>query len=405
MKTKLQLLVMGVNQTLVIALLPQFGAHLGLSQDTQEWGWLIALLNVNLLTYWLASGWWGNRISAFGLQKSQRIAAIGLIFSTFVFAIAFLFSAEISLVLIGMSRFATGCFTSAFLPIAQSKVAQTHGNNIAALSKQSSYITVGRLLGPGLILLPVSFYILLFLPCVIAVISLFISEKEPPQHTPSEMKLNPFHGLSQLPCTGLVLAMSTTAIVACTQLIILPFIIGLGYNPEQSTVAYAQLMLYISLFVIIAQRWLIPFLSSTNRIKQHYPYLLLAILHLGTGLLFFTFSQWIFFALALSFIAISITGLPSWYTNQLLKTRNVNLSHSQVSGGVAQAHTLGHLLGTGLSATILSTTSNPELMLWPLAVVISVCTYRLSKKTTTQDKTLNLDLIPPSQSKGQNENA
>lgn len=415
MKTKLQLFAMGVNQTLVIALLPQLGAHLGLTEDTQDWGWLIALLNVNLLAYWLASGWWGNKVCVIGLKKSQRFAAIGVTFSTFAFAIAFHFPLSISLIVIGLSRFATGCFTSAFLPISQSNVVQKEGNSIAALSKQSSYITIGRLFSPVLIFLPLPFYVLLLVPCLITFASLFApsassshsqcKEVNEEQTDTSRVSVNPFHGITSLSVAGLTLAMSTTALVACTQLVILPFIIELGYSPEQSSVVYAQLMLYISVFVIISQRWIIPALSSSCWLKHRYPFLLLGILHLGASLLFFTFSQWIFFALALSFIAIGVTGLPSWYTHRMLQMQHQHLSHSQISGGLAQAHSLGHILGTGLSASILFFAAAPQTLLWLIALLVTICTYRLSKRPTTKDKSARIDLITSSTSKRQNENA
>ncbi|MCY7295177.1 MFS transporter [Alteromonas sp. a30] len=382
MTTKLPLIVMGVNQTLVIALLPQLGSHFSLSQDVQDWGWLIGLLNVNLVAYWIASGWWGNKINEIGVSRAKFIATFGLTLSTLCFALAFYLPTLASIIVIGLSRLVTGCFTAAFIPIAQSEIASKGEYRIGLLSRQSSYITLGRFASPLLIFLPIPFHFILLIPSAISLVSLLFLVRETQPFSflpPLAAKVNLFHGLSNLPPCGLLLALSTTALVTCTQLIILPFIIKMGYSPEHSSQIYAQLMLFISVIIIISQRWILPYASSVAALRKAYLYILLLLLHLGAGLLSLHFNHWVAFAPALACIAIGITGIPAWYTHQLFDKRSPKLSQSQVSGGVAQAHSLGHILGTMLSAGILLVTIEPQLLLWPITVLITFCAYLLSQ--------------------------
>ncbi|MCY7295223.1 MFS transporter [Alteromonas sp. a30] len=390
----IHLLVLGANQTLLLALLPQVASLLGFGSDANEWGMLILIMNLNLLSYWFGSGWWGKAIGVIGLKDATRIASIGLIVSTVLF-VCLIFFTPSWLILIAVTRLATGCFTSAFLPIAQTNLALAHqqttqksdaksGNTrVAALSKLSSHITIGRFIGPIIVLLPIPLYALLIAPAVITLLTLFmkvpITDKNTQRQAnliPAETQLNAFKKINKF---GISAALLTTALVAIVQLILLPFITQLGYSEVEASQHYAKLLLFISCLVILFQRWMLPKLAKRDTQETWYAKLLLLSVVAGSACLVFLPNSWSFLLLGLALLALGIAGLPSWYTHQLMQQHEHRLPHSQISGVTAQSHTIGHLLGTGLAAFILSSPFSMHYLLLPTAILLAICVIQLKR--------------------------
>ena len=391
MSFAIHLFVLGINQTLLLALLPQLASLLGFGSDANNWGLLILVMNLNLITYWFGSGWWGKAISHIGLNRSAQIASLGLIVSTIAF-VAMIFFIPSWLIFIALARLATGCFTSAFLPIAQAHAIQSQSfgdTGIAKLSKLSSYITIGRFIGPILVMLPVPMSLLLLSPAFIILLAqvrtgfastpkLKYSSVAPSLKEPT---LKVFKTIAP---SGLAAALLTTALVAIVQLILLPFITQLGYSEQQASEYYAQLLLFISCLVILFQRWVLPELAKRDTQQNWYHWLLLCVLYAGSSILAFISTGWLSLLLGLSLLAFSIAGLPAWYTHKLMQHHQNVLPHGQISGATAQAHTLGHLLGTALAAAALSTNISINYLLLPTSVLLSLCIVLLAKKQLTK---------------------
>nr|BBJ32545.1 MFS transporter [Alteromonas sp. K] len=400
----IHLFVLGANQTLLLALLPQLAGLLGFGSDANEWGMLILIMNLNLLSYWFGSGWWGKTISRIGLKDATRIASIGLIISTLVF-VCLIFFTPAWLFVIAVARLATGCFTSAFLPIAQTNLALAHqhantaatstnkesaenaGNaenkRVAALSKLSSHITIGRLIGPIIVLLPIPLYVLLIAPAVITLLTLFMKvpvtdeiEQRQANLKPAKSQLIAFKKMNKF---GISAALLTTALVAIVQLILLPFITQLGYSEVQASQYYAKLLLFISCLVIVFQRWLLPKLAKRDSQQTWYANVLLIAVLSGSACLLLLPNAWLFLLMGLSLLALGIAGLPSWYTHKLMQQHEQRLPHSQISGVTAQSHTVGHLLGTGVAAVILSSSFSIHYLLLPTALLLAICIVQLKR--------------------------
>ncbi|UAA37365.1 hypothetical protein KIH87_11590 [Paraneptunicella aestuarii] len=413
MPNSMQLIALGVNQTLLIALLPQLAVLLGFGHNPEDWGLLLLVMNANLPSYWLASGWWGKKITCGDTNQISKQANYGFILSISLFVTLLLLIENglelpqatntdsmsllntLLLTVLALCRFASGAFASAFLPLAQTNITQTpeaYETNISKLSHLSSLITLGRFIGPILVLLPFPLVLHLIIPALLILVSLIqksrttiiqSNEAQNASVATAQKQIQVFKLLSK---PGLTAALLTTSMVAMTQLVLLPFIAKFGYTEKQASHYYAQLMIYLSVFVIASQRWLLPYLipkiAQLTKSQTAYPLLLSLCLILGTVLLCLPQQNWPTLLLALACIAIAIAGLPACYTHQLFEQHHIQIPRAQISAAIAQVHTLGHLLGTAVTAALLAQNLNIAHVQLALATLLLFCIYALFQKHT-----------------------
>lgn len=379
---------MGINQTLLLALLPQIAKQLNLSAAPESWSGLIVLLNLNLLTSWLGAAWWGQRIHVIGPQRAIALAAGGFSMSIAALAAVLASSTQLGLVsaaLIAGCRLAAGCFSSALLPIAQSQIHGHQGEQMRQLAKLSSHITLGRLVAPALVFIPLSPLVILLFPACLTLLGLPLARTArengttvaamaaTPAPQQSQTQLHPLSQRQlwrQINKAGLATALLTTAMVASLPVVLLPLIHQLGFSQQAASEQFSQLMLVLGIIVIATQRLLVPVGSRYWSHSKGYPLLILACLYTGGMLLsnhqlpastaaseavvWSLLGDGQLLLLALTCLAVAVAALPSWYTQQLFRTHGSHIPTSQISGAIAQAHTIGHILGTLGSALLLA---------------------------------------------------
>jgi MFS family permease len=355
------LLSVGLNQTLLFSLLPVLVAVFSIEGSDISWSLVILCLNLNMLSFFFGSAFWPSKIIRFGYLSSAKIIISGYFLSNALFVALLIvatnsaqFSIEL-LALIGMSRLFMGFFSSAFLPIAQGSVyAQTSSEQqqYKKLSKISGALTLGRLAGPGLALLPVDWLWVLAIPFLPILWSLFqrptipVSGQEPERTTAPKKRALPLFLLWPL-----TIALSTTALVASFQLALAPEMTSLIGDAEEASEVLALLMLGLSILLFVLQVWVMPRLSAWLKAR---------LFIIASGLVTFGFLALIpapnvmTFILAGLAIAISVSGLPPWYSQVAFRRGEPRRKVSETSGLLAQSHSLGHLVGTVSAALCLS---------------------------------------------------
>ncbi|TKB58393.1 MFS transporter [Ferrimonas aestuarii] len=351
----LPLLALGLNQTLLVAALPLLAELTRHPATATDMGLLVLCMNLNLVSYWLGAASWGKLLNRFGISTTTRIAAMGYLASNIGF-IAALILMPTNLWILGLCRLATGGFGSAFLPLAHTQLAGVGKASTADLGRLSSALTLGRLLGPALMLLPLPLPLLLAAPLLL--ITPLLLSTPPRKEKRSEQtaftsrldkhKIGKSRSKAQVRPAFLA-AIFTTALVAAFQLFALEFVTHQGFVGDRASQIYAGLMLGIGVMTLINQRILVPKLSQQPQTTL-LATLLLALLS-GCALLLINHHQWWSLALSVCGLCLAISGLPAWYTATLLRHQSQPSMKARTSGLLTRAHTTGHLIGT-LSAAL-----------------------------------------------------
>lgn len=385
------LFTLGINQTLLIALLPQVAMLFGVDAQSHQLGLIAIAINVNLISYWIGSGLWGKYLNRISLTQAYWFAGVGYITCHILFIAALFHLSGPQLWLATLSRFGLGLFSSAFMPIGQTYLTYKRPAELNNISKLSGVATLGRLLGPTLVFLPMGLSnILLFTLLPIGVSLLFIKWLAKnslnlaviPQQTKaiSSIKLAQRYKLTFL-TAGL-----TTMLVAIYQLMLVPYLSKLGLNSEQISTYLAGIMLAISSLMAINQMWLTPKLLARPTLIWHFiswplafcGYILAAFEH---GLI-----TLIIFSTALT---IALSNLPAWYSKQLLSVNRDSSHTSQLSGLLAQSHSSGHLIGTALASLAVYLSINAEYLLIMLISILFLSAVLLKCQHLTQVSTVN----------------
>ncbi|HCH01836.1 MAG TPA: hypothetical protein DEV85_08110 [Vibrio sp.] len=385
------LFTLGINQTLLIALLPQIAVLFNVDAQSHQLGLIAMAINVNLMSYWIGSGLWGKYLNCMSLTQAYWIAGVGYITCHILFIAALFHLSGPHLWLAALSRFGLGLFSSAFMPIGQTYLTHKRPAELNNISKLSGIATLGRLLGPTLVFLPMGLSNILLLTLLpIGVSLLFIKWLTKnslnlaiiPHQTKaiSSLKLAQRYKLTFL-TAGL-----TTMLVAIYQLMLVPYLSKLGLNSEQISTYLAGIMLAISSLMAINQMWLTPKLLARPTLIWHFiswplafcGYILAAFEH---GLI-----TLIIFSTALT---IALSNLPAWYSKQLLSVNRDNPHTSQLSGLLAQSHSSGHLIGTALASLAVYLSINAEYLLIMLISILFLSAVLLKRQHLIQVSTVN----------------
>ncbi len=345
------LILLGLNQTLVLAFLPELSNLLGFSQSEKDLGLVTLILNLNLITYWFGVKFWGNRLSQLGLWTSTRIAVGGFLAANVLFWLSLFASEQTSLLVVGASRLLLGVFSSAFVILAHCHLSVVNKTNLGQLAKTSGAITIGRLLGPSLALLPLATNWLMFSPILLVLPALLYCLSTTPPWSSAKQQQTPNHAITSSKSwhfkSILSLAVLTTSLVSIVQYYILPQLFNFGYQGEQASKVYASLLLYLSLALIVYQFFLLPVISRYARLI---PGMFLLFLGSGAILLSLSVATWWLLLLALALLAFAISGLPSWYSQQAYQANSSLSFRAKRSAYLARAHTAGYLLGTAVAS-------------------------------------------------------
>ncbi|WP_411991185.1 MFS transporter [Agarivorans sp. DSG3-1] len=348
-------MLLGLNQTLVLAFLPELSLQLGFNHSNKDLGIVAVVLNLNLISYWFGVKFWGDKLNKRGLWRSTVLAVSGFLVANLVFCLSIFVSDQPSVLLVSASRLLLGLFSSAFIILAHSHLAIVNKSNLGQLAKTNGSITIGRLLGPSLALLPLVGQWVLISPVLMALLVLVYclvnkaswptdSELATPIHSPySSAETLAFKHI-------LLLAVLTTSLVSMVQYHILPLLISFGYQGAQATKIYASLLLYLSAIIIVYQFVLLPLFA---RSQARLPAALIGSLIVGALLLSVPLSNWSFVLLALAVMAFAISGLPSWYSQQAYANNPSISFRAKRSAFLARAHTAGYLIGTAVASASL----------------------------------------------------
>ncbi len=368
------LILLGLNQTLVLAFLPELSSLLGFSQTEKDLGFITLLLNLNLITYWFGVKFWGNKLGNLGIWPCTRIAAAGFLLANLVFWCSLFASDQPSLLLVACSRLLLGVFSSAFVILAHSHLSIVSKTNLGQLAKTSGAITLGRLLGPCLALLPLAANYLLFSPILLALPAcLYCLSCNPKWTLASQVEApptSPAQVLSSLHFKHiLLLAVLTTSLVSIVQYYILPLLFSFGYQGTEATKVYASLLLYLSLALIVYQFVVLPVVSRSPSLI---PAVFLVSLVSGSLLLSFASNAWALLLVSLAVLAFAISGLPSWYSQQAYLPNPSVSFRAKRSAYLARAHTAGYLIGTAVASGCL---------LLGVPLLVPICLFSLAMVT------------------------
>ncbi|MGO2509063.1 MAG: MFS transporter [Vibrio hibernica] len=380
------LLTLGVNQTLLIALLPQIAMLFDVDAQSNNLGLIAIAINVNLVSYWIGSGLWGKYLHKMSLLQAYFAASLGYILCHILFISALFHVSEPQLWLAALSRFGLGLFSSAFMPIGQTYLAHKQPPALNKLSQLSGMATLGRLLGPTLVFLPLSLPTMLLLTLIPVLMSLllikwFVKDSltltihQKVSHKTigktSAWQLAKHHQLT------FITACLTTMLVAVYQLMLIPYLGQLGFNDQKISHYLAMLMLGISLLMIINQLWLIPHVVNFSNITWHSIFWSLLV---TAALLIFTQHHLTALVVLSVTLTIALSTLPAWYSKQLLSIQENKNNTSQLSGLLAQSHSSGHLIGTGFASLFLYLHWNIEYLLLLSIAILLICTIQLRRK-------------------------
>ncbi|MGV3000870.1 MFS transporter [Vibrio sp.] len=385
------LFTLGINQTLLIALLPQIAVLFNVDAQSHQLGLIAIAINVNLISYWVGSGIWGKYLNRISLTQAYWIAGIGYITCHILFIAALFHLSSPQLWLAALSRFGLGLFSSAFMPIGQTYLTHKRPAELNNISKLSGIATLGRLLGPTLVFLPLGLSNILLLTLLpIGVSLLFIKWLAKndlnltfiPNHTKAVSSIK----LAQAYKLTFLTACLTTMLVAIYQLMLVPYLSKLGLNSQQISNYLAGMMLAISSLMTINQMWLTPKLLARPTLIWHFISWPLAF----CGYILATFEHslitLIIFSTALT---IALSNLPAWYSKQLLFVNRDTPHTSQLSGLLAQSHSSGHLIGTALASLAVYLNINAEYLLIMFISILVLSAVLLKRQHLTQASIVN----------------
>ncbi|WP_105901367.1 MFS transporter [Vibrio gangliei] len=385
------LFTLGINQTLLIALLPQIAVLFNVDAQSHQLGLIAMAINVNLISYWIGSGLWGKYLSRMSLTQAYWIAGIGYITCHLLFVAALFHLSSPQLWLAALSRFGLGLFSSAFMPIGQTYLTHKHPAELNNISKLSGAATLGRLVGPTFVFLPLGLSTILLLTLLPISVSLLLIKwlvRHPLSLNviPTEAKAVSALTLVQRYKLTFLTAGLTTMLVAIYQLMLVPYLSQLGFNSEQTSNYLAGIMLAISSLMGINQLWITPKLLAKPVLIWHFiswplafcGYILAAFEHSLITLILFSTA-----------LTVALSNLPAWYSKQLLSLNQNHLHTSQLSGLLAQSHSSGHLMGTALASLAVYLSINAEFLLIMFISILFLSAVLLKRQHLTQISTAN----------------
>ncbi|XAW90352.1 hypothetical protein ABDK09_13100 [Vibrio sp. CDRSL-10 TSBA] len=301
--------------------------------------------------------------------------------------------------LLGLSRFAIGGFSSAFLPLSQAQLAARGKATPGALSALSGGLTIGRLAGPALVLLPVSIPVILLVPIALVVPVLVLALPDKGQVMASktvaanplatntfetkaaETKVQEIGSLAQSNYSRVVYsaALLTTGFVAVFQLYVLQFLTAHGYEGEEGSKVYALMMLATSVLLVVYQLRVIPKISRSYS-SALLPVLLISLV-IGWIVLVTGGVNWWGLFFAVVGLLLAIAGLPAWYTSRLLERESDPARQAKSSGYLTRSHTTGHMVGTGLASLFLHQQWSLSLLISALVLLLLFTVLKLRKNT------------------------
>lgn len=386
------LILLGLNQTLMIALLPELAELFSFANDKSELAILTAAINSNLISYWLGTIVWGKYLHRWGFVACCRLTILGFFLASSFVWLTLFYTEQPSLYWLSVGRFILGIFSSAFVVLSHTYLAQKNSANISKLSKNSSMITLGRVLGPTLVLLPITLEQLLLLPIIA---SLFLSlscafnpvtantAKTIPSAVSNSINAQP---ISLLLCTALL----TTSLVNCLQYFLLPRLIDLGYQGAQASDIFAAILLYLSFAVFAYQLLVIPYLS---RYQLYLPKFIIITAIAGGSLLTLANDSWVLLILALSLLAFAISALPNWYSQRAYQSHHHIYIQSQRSAAIARSHSSGHLLGVAIASLSLYLAIPLLAVIWLQLLLLTVFILFINKGALQLSALLTLSTI------------
>lgn len=339
---KAPLLVLGINQTLIFSLLPSITTQFA----PLSLGVVLIALNTNLISHWLGSGLWGKHLHGLSLKRATLISVTAYTLCHLGF-ITCLITDTSHIWLIALFRFLLGGFGSAFMPIAQTHHMQTQA--VEKLSKVSGVVTLGRVIGPALVLLPLSMQWILLLPLALMLYPLMIfwQTDNATLNTDRPTPLN-YLSIAKQNAPVLLLGVSITTLSGTFYIMMLSYLGEINHSELPTSKLLAKMMLVVSAVLVFYQFWVIPTLSKKKKI---YP-LLVVISLVITAISVACFKpSWPAIITAIFFVAFALSGLPAWYSGKAFT--NMDREKSVISGLLAQAHTSGQLLGTGIASLFL----------------------------------------------------
>ena len=233
------LFTLGINQTLLIALLPQIAVLFNVDAQSHQLGLIAMAINVNLISYWIGSGVWGKYLNRMSLTQAYWIAGISYITCHILFIASLSHLSGPQLWLAALSRFGLGLFSSAFMPIGQTYLAHKRPAELNNISKLSGVATLGRLLGPTFVFLPIGLSNILLLTLIPICVSLLLIKwlaKNSLNLTIIPHQTNSVSSIKlaqQFKLTFLTASL-TTMLVAIYQLMLVPYLSKLGLNSESN---------------------------------------------------------------------------------------------------------------------------------------------------------------------------
>ena len=380
------LFTLGINQTLLLALLPQIAMLFNVDAQSNALGLIAIAINVNLISYWIGSGLWGKHLNRMSLTQAYWIAGMGYIMCHLFFIAALLHLTEPQLWLAALSRFGLGLFSSAFMPIGQTYLAHKRPAELNKISKLSGAATLGRLLGPALVFLPMSLTSLLLLTLLPISMSLLFIKWLAKNSLNLVISSNKIKAVSSLKLAQkykltFFTASLTTLLVAMYQLMLVPYLSKLGLSSVQVSDYLAGILLAISGLMAINQMWIIPNLLARPTLIWHCIIWPLAF----CGYILATFQHSLMLLVIFSAaLTMALSNLPAWYSKQLLSIGQDKLYTSQLSGLLAQSHSSGHLIGTALASLAVYLSINAEHLLIMFISILFLSVVLLKRQRLLQ---------------------
>ncbi|USD67617.1 hypothetical protein [Vibrio sp. SCSIO 43136] len=252
---------------------------------------------------------------------------------------------------------------------------------VSQLAKLSGALNLGRLVGPLLALVPISWLVMLFITPWLVLPSL--------KGRPCAM-----NGESKRPVTEqsnvasilrgskwpLSCAISITALVASFQIALTPEFLALGVSAQTASQYLAGYLFFITSMVFVGQFFIVQRLP----IQWYSKFVGLGLFGVVVGLSVMTPSMSVFIVVGV-FLAIGLSFASPFYSHSAFKL-SAGLGHrSQVSALLAQSHSLGHFIGLTLTSITLVISPNH----WFIPMVMACCAFFGVLKT--QNATVNIN--------------
>ncbi|WP_223670282.1 MFS transporter [Kangiella shandongensis] len=366
--------IMGIFQSSLFAATPQFIALTGLA----TWQWSI-LLSLPTLFFLVLSPRWGRWADKSGASYVIRYSAVGLSLSIISFAIiwwlgvSYTFSPLVWFIAIGFSRILYGISASGVMPICQSLALDTStvkegsDDSLKRLGWVSAGLSVGRIVGPVLLLLFAVYMGWLFgIFCAAAIVSLVFISRFSVKHAPRR-KQQPMtdkaEPTSLHPSITLMLCMAfaVTLYVGYLQFVLGPLFLDWMETSEEATKLMSLTMLVVAAVALLCQVFIVKRLAWRSPSILSVLALILTLASLSLGWV----HQPLVILIAVIPMALSIALMTPVYSR--LAMASSEASKGQTSGRLAVAHTAGYPAGSLLAGLFYSI--SPDYWWLPLCLI------------------------------------